>query len=543
MDSPVSPMGRWPAGLDKEKIIRLILAAFILYGFVYCLVAAINFDLNSDYAMPGLASMEIARHGNYMMSGYYLYSDDPFTFTDVIMLHLVPQVLSGYSPTVLKLMSFLNFALVILVFSYIVYRVSGSVTNSMVFSALALNLGPSALKFFLAPVAHTTALFYAGLLLVLFYYLGTKNRPLMIISIVLANLVAFSDTIIFFWFIIPFILGYWLLYKPKNSTNNRWAAALLITSLATLAFKTLAIDYYVKLMAGMNNVHDIFAVNLPNYVVQLSYLMSPGLASVTGGLRQASIIDYLAGLAFVILLILAVKQAFDGRKDKSNVQLTFLYFILIMSGLIIFILYVATTMGNTGPYRYLLYTALGALMLISVSFTSRGWLYPALLLVVLLSCVGYGLLGSGQWSHVPNAREYGLIGYMEKNNLTYGYSDYWTSNLVTYLSDEGVTLRPVTTNGSTITPYTMETSVRWYDDPPQQYVIVVDENGSQAGAMSAYVNSKAPTKKLQYGDYDIYVYDNGSSFDGWQFEKINGYQQLQGFVSTHVLSRLGLNAH
>jgi hypothetical protein len=373
---------------------------------------------------------------------------------------------------------------------------------------------------------------YAGLLLVLFYYIGMRGRLLALATLALANLVVFSDTIIFFWFIIPFILGYWWLYHPKSRANNAWVGALLATSLLTLAIKTFAIDYYIKFMTGLNNAHDIFLVNLPSYLAQLSFLLSPGLARLTQGFRQAGVIDYLAGLAFLALLALAVKTAYDGRKSKNDGQLTFLYFVLAASSLLIFTFYVATTMGNTGPTRYLLYTALGALMLIAISFKADGWLYPALLFLVLVSCAGYSLSGP-QWSHTPNVREYGLIGYLEENNLTYGYSDYWTANLVTYLSGEGVTLRPVSIDGSAIAPYKIETSVRWYDYHPRQYVIVVDEHGEQADAASAYVGSRAPARALHYEDYAIYVYDDASIFNGWQFEKINGYLQLQEFISAH----------
>ena len=100
----------------------------LLAGFMYSL----NYDLGSDTVVPGIVAMEIFSHGNFQFD-YPV--NDPHIFTDVYTFHLMPQYLSGYDPTVLRLTAFVMFLILIAIFAYIIYRYAG-IVSAMMFAAL-----------------------------------------------------------------------------------------------------------------------------------------------------------------------------------------------------------------------------------------------------------------------------------------------------------------------------------------------------------------------------------------------------------------------
>ena len=102
-------------GLNVKWLAVAILAVLIVYGLGAGLMYSLNFELSSDTVVPGVVAKEVFSNGNFQ---FEFPVNDPYLFTDIYTFHLLPQVLSGYDPTVLRLTAFAMFLILIAIFSY-----------------------------------------------------------------------------------------------------------------------------------------------------------------------------------------------------------------------------------------------------------------------------------------------------------------------------------------------------------------------------------------------------------------------------------------
>ena len=115
----------------------------------------------------------------------------------------------------------------------------------------------------------------------------------------------------------------------------------------------------------------------------------------------------------------------------------------------------------------------------------------------------------------PNKEEYGLIDLLQANDLHYGYGNYWTANVITYLSNENVTIRQLNFNDSIyklndtsrLVPYLWFSGENWYTYMPDEYFVIIDKNQSiQPEFIEGYIKTHDVYEKLEYENYDIYVF-------------------------------------
>ncbi|HPD75575.1 MAG TPA: hypothetical protein PKZ65_05910, partial [Methanoregulaceae archaeon] len=140
-------------------------------------VISFFFRLDSDSVGMGVMAMEIGNHGNIFLSGCHLLSSDSLVFTELIPFQLVPQILTGYSPVALRMVTFIIFVLSVAVFSLILYFVSNRTFPALLFAALAANIPPEGYHWLAFPTSHNaTILAGAGILLILLWLKRTSER-------------------------------------------------------------------------------------------------------------------------------------------------------------------------------------------------------------------------------------------------------------------------------------------------------------------------------------------------------------------------------
>jgi len=506
-----------------SNLFAIFLVAFILFGLGTKLVMSISMDINTDVAGEGLEAMEIWKHQNYLLGGFYLPSQDTFIFTELLPFQFIPQVLTGYSPLALKAVIFIEFALGMAVLSYVVYVVSGDYLCALLFAALATNLPPTGYQFFSTPTSHTGTIFFLGLILALLLYIGKKENErtkktkkgknvraasipwtYVIVLIVLVILTAISDTIIITWLIFPYILAYVIFAKEKSRTMGIAIASMAAVSALAYVFKTYFVyNWVVQTIVSGRGASDIILTILPIFTRDLTILLNPGLYSVARGLTGFGILEALSLIIFVALVLYAARGAMADKQKRL------FYGILLASALTMFVLYLITqySMVN-GSARYMTFEALAVFMLIAVSFRRDNKIYMGLALVLLLISAAYGYTNLVEYGgRSPNVQEYGLISYLKENNLTFGYSSYWNSNIITYLSGEDVTIRAVFFYRDSMRPEVWLACERWYQSTPDRSFILVDnstidDNGREViKALTAKLNASEP---LRYGKFDIY---------------------------------------
>ncbi len=513
------------ARITWEQAFALALVLFILFGLGTKLVLSVTMGLNSDMVGEGLESMEIWKNQNYLLSGYYLPSQDTFIFTELLPFQLIPQILTDYSPLALKIMTFIEFSLGVAVLSYIIYVVSGSYISALLFAALAANLSPGGYQYFALPTSHMGTIVFLGIILALLIYMGKKSgeqvqqtkkgrktrstkilwAPLLVL-IVLVALTVVSDTIILPWLIIPFIIAYLLLVKEKTNTMNYAIASMAIVAAIVYIFKTYFVYNWVAQDIFTPQAVADMSSTIRLYFQALALLLNQGLYSVSMGLNGFGILEALSLLAFIALVVYAVKNALADRSKR------FFYFVMLASGITMFAMWLVShyTIDISGA-RYLTFTALTVFMLIALSYRANDKVYSALAIGLLLISAIFCYTQMGMYGQHPNAEEYGLISYLKENNQTFGYSTYWDSNIITYLSGEDVTVRATFFYRNDLSPNVWLACERWYQSTPDRSFILVDNSSTDenargvVNALTASLNASAP---LHYDHYDIYPLDN-----------------------------------
>jgi hypothetical protein len=192
--------------------------------------------------------------------------------------------------------------------------------------------------------------------------------------------------------------------------------------------------------------------------------------------------------------------------DRRKVTLTF----FIVSGAIVFVPYVFTTLCvSISTTRYLTFTALLIFLIIALYFHNKNKIFALaiILLLVIFSLSNFNVV-KGLDYH-PNKGEYSIINYLKDNNLTFGYGDYWDSNIITYLSSGDVTIRPVIIGEDGLRQFRLISSDKWYEEKPDLYFLLI-KNMRQGplDASKVLVKTHIPDSIYQHNGYTIYVFNN-----------------------------------
>ncbi|MGA9138671.1 MAG: hypothetical protein WBZ29_00500 [Methanocella sp.] len=511
-----------------ERIFIIALIILILFGLATKLYLSTKLTLNSDTVGIGLESMEIGRHGNYLLSGYYVTAADTFFFTELIPFQLIPQVLTNYDPLALKLVVFVIFLLNLLVLSYIVYFVSGSYISALLFAALAANIPADGYWQFAMPTTHNATILFCGIVLVLLLYLHrqqsagpekpeNRKKPqvpaakvpwkYLLVLLVLVFTTALSDTIFLVWLIVPFLLVYIFFYKHKNDLLNKTMTAIAVLSAAAYVIKTYLIPDWVAQPFVIRDLSDILNINLPLFFkAQASFLNKP-LFDISAGSFTPGLIEIISIVAFVVVIAYAIY----GISSEGPGRKQFFYLIMAASIAVMFLAFLVSEYArDLGGSRYLTFTALAVLMVVAVSYNKKYPLFGLAVLLLLITSAFFTITFVMTASLAPNANEYALIDYLEANNLTVGFGTYWDSNVVTYLSGEAVTIRSADYAGGHIYFEHWLNCERWYQNLPSR-AFIIRENASISSsdregfnALLKNLNASAP---LYYGQYDIYPYN------------------------------------
>ncbi len=506
---------------SKEKKLQLFLILAIVIGFFFKLISYSNIILDSDSAQFGLYSYSIIQ-GNFLFHEIYLSSSGKY-FLELVIFHLLPQFISNYDPLVLKLSLFSIFICSMLIFSYFVYYLTKEVTNALIFAALLLTLNSSAFSEF-ADIAHMFSVFFCGIaLIVTSYFLSSKETHdykiktllLMIFLSICISIASYSDPYVILCYTIPIIGAYVFFFNTKTKITNLFFIFITTFSLLTYLFgdwiiETIIVDpprivsympleirpytqigpyifFFFKGISNLLNINLYYlwdAFTLENFCISIVFMI----------------------IAIYLLYLYLFQQNPGYRKNmfiNSYFALTFICF---------FIFYIFTSMSAEGisHLKYLLYPMLVFLLLISLSISSKNKLFTTL--VCLLICIGLigNLYLNQKFETDSNQKQTELIKFLNDNSLHYGYSDYWDSNLITYLSKFLVTVRAITIdNNESVKTYPYNSNDNWYNYPDgaDVFILTSNENTLLTDEKLSYVLSiDPPKKKLLCNEYSIYVW-------------------------------------
>lgn len=513
------------AGFSWNSVFLALLVIFILFGLGTKLYLSANMSLNSDTVGVGLESMELWKHQNYLLTGYHVTAADTFFFTELLPFQLLPQIATGYNPLALKLVTFNIFCISIVLLSGIVYLATKNMSASLLFSALAANIPPEGYLAFAMPTTHNATILFGGLIMLLLLLLvrridGEKNAaekrrkkstasgklpwPETVLIVVLSFLAMFSDTIVAVWFIAPFALAYLLIYRGRSRNINTVLIAVAVVSAVAYVIKTYFVRDWYRQILGTRNTGDIFTVNLPLFFKALASLLNQGLYRAMENIGSVGFLDVLSLIAFVGLLLYALRYAL---KDGGN---RLIYVTLFLSIALMFAAFMVSDYArDMGGARYLTFTALAVLLFIALTYDSADRYFKAFVVALLILSTLATVLYISSTAFSPNASEYDLIDYLKGKNLSYGYGTYDNSNVITYLSGEDVQIRTAKFYTNGLQPDWWLSCDRWYINPPDQCFIIADNRTMTPQAQSVMDElavSLNVTQTLHYRQYDIYPF-------------------------------------
>lgn len=533
--------------MANNKILIAIFSLLALFGIITGFLYSINLNLNSDTVVPGIVAREIFEHSNFQFN-FPIY--DSYLFTDVYTFHLLPQFLSNYNPDVLRLTAFGIFLLVVFTFSYLIYRYTDSV-KALIFAALITNLNPNAYTYFINPEFHIGTLLATGILLYLCDPLKLQKMSKMMLAaiIVLAGLIAFSDAIIFAFFIIPYAIYHMFFRRQWNSDldagakntkerlklersrkeNNRkidlFVIALLIMTIAVTLYKFVqpaflndAIPAYVTHSSYDNLVENNVSTltsNFHQYFLSLSLLVNENIYHILSG--NFNILDI--GIAIIFIAVIVYSFTKTGNISR------YLRLMMIISIVIVFIGFTITSFSSEASSinsRFLVYTVISIFTFIAMAYDNKSDIRSTLYIVAILILIILVALTNGlnfkTLDFKPNNDQFNLISHLENNNETFGFSGYSDSNLITYLSKENVVLReihPEYVNGKMIfNVNTWLISNRYWKGDisnnimPERYIILTNKEDPLYLQINKTFELVRPTNISYYGDYIIGYFNN-----------------------------------
>jgi len=512
--------------VDRKQILLknltvIALIVLIIEGLVCKLLVTLRIQMNSDNTNAGLIAMEFWKHHNYLLSGIYLPSPDPYFFTELIPFHLVLQRITNYDPMVLRLTVFIIFIGVLVIFSFLVYKVTNkSLISSLVFAAMLANVNmPAYENVYALALTHTGTLFFTGIMLLLVLYLGRASTLQLSLITVLIALMVLSDTIVVAWFVLPFLAAYFLVNQGRSTSLNMWVVSWTLLAGLVTVIKFLFIDYLVPYQFSVQKQISISFKAL-EFFRQLSLYSSASLYHILTGGQSPSPVDIVLALVFLTALCIAIWN----MGHATNPIMRSFAIIITISATIMFVGLTFTSLSE-GTYRYLGFTAISVFMLLSFYTSSKNQLYISLIAIILISSAATNIFSVTNPDSQPDAKVYELIDYMKSYNITYAYADYWDAGRTTYLANEKVLVRPVIFTDSSFIPYEWNSCARWYDERPTEYCII-GNNDTQSNTPNAFVTAHKPDRVLHCGNYTLYQFSGlnaTSMYDTWNLDKGNGW--------------------
>ncbi len=513
----LQPLKNFFINQKSLNYVNILLIASIIAGLALKLIISLNITLISDSVNYGLASREIFEYHNIFLNYFYFPQNDPYYFTDIYTFQLIPQILTNFSPVALKIMGFVIFCLVILIFSYLILKISKNIVNSFIFAALITNLTPGTFVYY-AQIYHVATVFFAGVLLVILFNFPNLKLYQYFAALIIFFATLFSDTLILIWFLVPGLIYYIVITfilplkaskkknkKVKYNLKGLWFVIVsILGSFLIFIYERNFIPYLLK--SGDVHLVDFstFIDQAGMFIQRILLLYNGAIYSLISAPGKLNIIDYLAIIISVVLIVYCIFWSGKNFPFKFGI---FCLFVGISS----FLLFAATSVFQEA--RYLLFIGILIYTVIALCYKNYDKKFLIIVFSLILVNGAASILYISNLDTAPNNEQYGLIDFLESQNLQYGIGDYWDANLITYLSQNKVIIRPVWAGSTGFAPFRWDSAERWFNEDElgkTNFILVTDTKEDRpyvnAENIQPFLSAHPPAKTLKYENYSIYVF-------------------------------------
>lgn len=426
----------------SNKLLIPALCAALLLGIGFGVCVAFATPIISDAVNPGLYAYEFW-HGNYQ---WYVPVSDPYVLD--YLLNIITAPLFNYEPRALFVGSYALFAGSVLLIGLCARRLSGKrgedgIVVALAASALAANTGGLAMQYLVYPVWHGSTLFLG--LLAIYLYLGKPTIHRLLGLTLLFAFGTYCDTLFLPIFVAPLLATEALRYYRAYRQHEKYHGVLA-------PFVFAAFGYFVKAPGGEMWPNGPYIVNVG------------GLGAIMGAPDPGRVSDY----AFAVIsmaggpialsaLCIALYMAWTHRKESRELVA---FVAVSCAAMAAGFLFMFSAGGDLGRYVYII-VPLAAIPIALLGFNKKTmglYLIPALL-VFGAANNAYSTVNAMDDSFKSDA-----VVFLEKNNVTTGYADYWLANLMRYMSHEEIRLRPVFVNDGALEYLSLQSSSAWLNE-------------------------------------------------------------------------------
>lgn len=455
---------------------NIILVFFIFLGCLVSLGYCLCYPVDSDMVVMGLGALA------FPVDPLLGHMGLPLMDPNIIELCFgVPlQLLSGFSPMVLKLTGYSFYLGLVLVFSLLVYWITRDHEKGLVAGALIANMGVAGVTLMSFVLYHNTTIILAIAYLILFYDFDERKLWQKTCLLVLAFPIVYSDMMFAALFIIPYT--FYKIIRYKKRPDIRVPVVLVSMAVASFFAKSI-IGWY----AGRSNTLNLVA----------------GLAGVF--VRGLVYVDSFLGMLVICLVVLTVIWLMSGKRPSISFDDKTGYVVLMLSTSSVIMFAGFVLFQELAAARFLLIIALSIIVLAVLSFDKENRLAKTIIifsLVVALLSNSILLIGYQYPAYTSDQQDVqGLIDVLKDRGLTYGYANFINSNKLTYLSGGEVRILGVSPGGDSLHLNNWLNEQKWYTD--RGCFILIRDSDNSSMPMISYPADET----IRYKDYNIHVYN------------------------------------
>lgn len=515
--------------VDNGRIARYIfaiaLAAVLVLGFTSKIQVAFNYPLSNDQINHVLWIDDMNANHNYFLSDWYISTNNSL-FTDFPVQFLMCYAF-GLNSFAIRLGALVVYCLVGFLLMVVLRRTYGA--EAALFGPIALFAAPVYLsRYYLMPNFHVGTIMSALLCLWILLEVrkcgGEGNKRAFAFTTALLFVVSvlsvFSDYLFIVIFIIPAVVSLVscrFLFGKGLAPKGREVAvvvALILSLGGGVAMVSLSDTVGLNLaFASHNRMIPLTAASIKGAVNQftgdMSRIFNMGFSGGRGAFGSAVfVINLVLFAAACIHAIVLIK-----RKDRGDG--IFVLIFLITAGVLLSAAYIMRQVAHSYYLIYLMciYAVLLSLML-SGGSSILGRAGRALMLVLFIVSASYNISEGFSYKKQEQPR-LELVRFLRDKGMTYGYAYIGHSNIMTFLSDREVKVRPVRFDHFTVEPDIFHVKMEWYSYKKHTgptFLLVMDgveERGFKHMTPSLIRQMFGrPARTFRHGNVDIYEWNH-----------------------------------
>ncbi|WP_169086862.1 hypothetical protein [Paenibacillus sp. PL91] len=492
--------------MKNKTLVSFLLIFFTASLSIFYYFTSWNVPINSDSATAVLQAYSMIK-SNALLEGWFMSTGTYYT-TDLIFYAIAALVI-GLSSKIIYVITAIQFAVLVVIASIIASKNKEQGYSKfkfvLTFFILVIPSYMMAMMVFSGPM-HIGGMIYALIALYGLVYIRNNNYKWAVYTSLL-TIALIGDQFILWIFVLPVVM----VSIVRILINKNRKKESLIIGFSVFSY---IIQFLIQKIFRFNEVNAGNMLFTTYEQLQKNVRLTiEGLLEIYGAnffgkpfttLDSLVILIHLA-ILFVIIYVIYINIKTDLIKKDRMAQ-------ILVAGIVLNILeYLFSNMAiDINTTRYLIPMFVYSAILFAKTVGEINWPYrnkiiavSALAVILLLS------IPTLKFDRVETNHDR-LIMFLESKELTHGYGSYWNASIVTLKSKEEISIRPVVSNGVSISRFDWLSHVDWYNEYTN-FLVFDNSNWGNINLENAKVAFGEPIANYIFEDLQILVWDKDLS--------------------------------